>query len=58
MNGSLPQLADVIMKVRQLQELTPEEEFVYLVFIEEVPENLAKEMIAEKIKGDHAKQTG
>jgi hypothetical protein len=50
MDESLPKLADVILKVKQLQNLTPAEEFVYLIFIEEVPEDIAKQMIAEKIK--------
>ena len=51
MDESLPKLADVILKVKQLQNLTPAEEFVYLVYIEEVPEDLAREMIAERVKG-------
>jgi hypothetical protein len=50
MDESLPKLADVIVKVKQLQNLTPAEEFVYLIYIEEVPEELAQQMIAEKIK--------
>ncbi len=58
MNGPLPKLADVIWKVRQLQELTPEEEFIYLVYIEEVPEHLAQEMIAEKMKSATGNQPG
>jgi hypothetical protein len=58
MDESLPKLADVIVKVKQLQNLTPAEEFVYLIYIEEVPEELAQQMIAEKIKtqsGDFVK---
>ena len=51
MDESLPKLADVILKVKQLQNLTPAEEFVYLVYIEEVPEELARKMITERVKG-------
>jgi hypothetical protein len=51
MDESLPKLADVILKVKQLQNLTPAEEFVYLIYIEEVPEDLAREMIRERVKG-------
>ena len=50
MDEQLPTLADVILKVRQLENLTPLEEFVYLVYIEEVPEELAREMIAGRVK--------
>lgn len=51
MDESLPKLADVILKVRQLQNLSPAEEFVYLMYIEEVPEDLAREMIEGRAKG-------
>lgn len=58
MDESLPKLADVIIKVKQLQQLTPMEEFVYLVYIEEVPEHLAKKMIGEKINGELKSKQG
>ena len=51
MDDSLPKLADVILKVKQLQPLTPPEEFVYLVYIEEIPEDLARKMIEDKKSG-------
>ena len=51
MDESLPKLADVILKVRQLQNLSPAEEFVYLLYIEEVPEDLAREIIEGRVKG-------
>ena len=41
----LPDLADVIVKVKHLKELTPEEDLVYLIHIEEIPEDEAKMMI-------------
>jgi hypothetical protein len=54
MDESLPKLANVILKVKQLQNLTPAEEFVYLIYIEEVPEELAREMIEGRIKGTYS----
>jgi hypothetical protein len=42
-----PFLADVISKVKHLEELTPEEEVVYLVHIEDMPEGEAKLKVAD-----------
>ena len=48
----LPKIEDVILKVKQLQELTPQEELVYLICIEEVPEAEALRMIEGNIDGN------
>jgi hypothetical protein len=42
---TLPLLADVILKVKLRQPLTLEEELVYLIFIEELPEEKAIKLI-------------
>lgn len=44
-NAAIPMLADVIRKIKGLQDLTPEEELVYLVFIEKLPVEKAKKII-------------
>lgn len=44
-NNPLPSLADVIAKIKQQQELTPAEELVYLIYIEEVSEEDALKII-------------
>lgn len=44
----LPNVADVILKVKQMQELSPAEELVYLIHIEEIPEARAVEIIQHK----------
>ena len=40
-----PQLAEVIHKVKRMEELSQEEELVYLMYIEEVPEEEARKII-------------
>jgi hypothetical protein len=47
MEQNLPLLADVIFKVKQLQELTPEEELVYLMNIEKFSEDQARAIIED-----------
>ena len=40
-----PLLANIIVKVKNREELTPEEELVYLVYIEGLPEDKAIKLI-------------
>ena len=40
-----PQLAEVILKVKRREELNQEEELIYLMYIEEVPEEEARKII-------------
>lgn len=42
---NLPLLSEVISKVKNLEELTDEEELIYLMYIEEVPEADARQII-------------
>jgi len=42
----LPVLADVIAKVKQRKELTAEEELVYLMYIEGLPEEKAIKLVS------------
>lgn len=47
-NNPFPVLADIIIKVNQMKELTPEEEFVYLINVEEFSPDQAMEFIKNK----------
>ena len=46
----LPSLDNVILKVKQLQDLTPEEELVYYTQIENIPEEEAKKILANSFQ--------
>ena len=50
---SLPLLPDVILKVKNRQELTPAEEFVYLVCIEELKQEDALKIIQDKFEEEN-----
>ena len=43
--SKLPNIEDVIRKVKHLEELTPEEDLVYLIYIEELPIEVAIKMV-------------
>ena len=43
----IPQLANVVLKVKQQQELTAEEELLYLIHIEGLPTEEAQALIKE-----------
>ena len=42
---ALPPLESVILKIKRLSELTPEEEIVYLIHIEKMPEEEALKFV-------------
>jgi hypothetical protein len=46
----LPSIEDVIIKVKLLEDLTPAEELVYLINIEELPEEDALKIVQENIE--------
>ena len=41
-------IADVIIKVKNLEELTAEEDLIYLVYIEGIPKEEAVHLIAQE----------
>ena len=53
-NYTLPSLETVILKVKQLQDLTPEEELVYYTQIENIPEEEVIKILANSFKSPPA----
>ena len=49
-NYTLPSLETVILKVKQLQDLTPEEELIYYTQIENIPEEEVIKILANSFK--------
>ena len=47
---SLPTLTAVIKKIKQLEDLTPEEELVYYTRIEKIPKEEAKRILANSFQ--------
>ncbi len=48
MNKPLPKLADVIGKVKRSKKLRPEDEVVYLMYIEDVQEDEAIKIVSKR----------
>ncbi len=44
----LPSIVDVIVKIKQMEELKADEELVYLMYIEKIPEAVARKMINDE----------
>ncbi len=50
MDKPLPKLADVIRKVNKSKKLKPEDEVVYLMYIEDVSEKEAVKIVSKGMK--------
>ncbi len=48
MDKPLPKIADVILKVKKSKKLKPEEEVVYLMYIEDVREDEARKIVSKR----------
>lgn len=57
MDKPLPKLADVILKVKKSKKLKPEEEVVYLMYIEDVREDEAIKIVAKRHEKAEEKPT-
>jgi hypothetical protein len=52
MNKPLPKLADVIRKVNKSKKLKPEDEVVYLMYIEDLREEEAIKIVSKRHEKD------
>ncbi len=57
MDKPLPKIADVILKVKKSKKLKPEEEVVYLMYIEDIREVEAIKIVSKRHEKAEAKST-